>query len=101
MAKQKIRELISRATYKTIKSMNREEVNEFAKRIYLDALKDAAAAELTSLKDEFGFGTKRLAQFFDKRERIIDAINERELTADEILDGLRKKGIKIVDNAQD
>ena len=43
MAKQKIRELISRATYKTIKSMNREEVNEFAKRIYLDALKDAAA----------------------------------------------------------
>ena len=38
--KLKIRELISRATYKTVKNFNREQMNDWAKMLYNDALRD-------------------------------------------------------------
>ena len=96
---------ISRETYKRVKNMNRLQMDawiyEVGKKMYLDGLRDAAAAELTSLKDEFGFGTKRLAKFMERRESIIDAINEKYITADEIFAGLIAEGIIIVDQEKD
>lgn len=45
----KVRELISRATYKTVKNMNREQMNEWAKALYNDAMRDCEAASMLAL----------------------------------------------------
>lgn len=96
--KLKVRELISRATYKTVKNMNREDMNEWAKMLYNDALRDCEAASMLSLKDEFGFSTVRLARFMDRRNNIIISINKRLISADEIIQGLISEGVVIVES---
>ena len=96
--KLKVRELISRATYKTVKNMNRETMNDWAKMLYNDALHDCEAASMLALKDEFGFSTKRLARFMDRRNNIIISINKRLISADEIIQGLISEGVVIVES---
>jgi len=95
-----MREVISRATYKRLKGFDRQHLNEwlqaFALEIYNDGCKDAAAAEITALRDEFGFGTSRIARFMKKRDGVIAAINEREFTALEVLKAMvEEEGLKI------
>lgn len=93
----KVRELISRATYKTVKNMNREQMNEWAKALYNDAMRDCEAASMLALKDEFGFSTKRLARFMDRRNSTIISINKRLITAEEIILGMIGEGVVIVE----
>lgn len=93
----KIRELISRATYKTVKNMNREQMNDWAKALYNDAMRDCEAASMLALKDEFGFSTKRLARFMDRRNNTIISINKRLITAEEIILGMIQEGVIIVE----
>lgn len=95
--KVKVRELISRATYKTVKNMNREQMNEWAKALYNDAMRDCEAASMLALKDEFGFSTKRLARFMDRRNSTIISINKRLITAEEIILGMIGEGVVIVE----
>ena len=90
--KVKVRELISRATYKTVKNMNREQMNEWAKALYNDAMRDCEAASMLALKDEFGFSTKRLSRFMDRRNNTIISINKRLITAEEIILGMIGEG---------
>ena len=94
----KVRELISRATYKTVKNMNREDMNDWAKALYNDAMRDCEAASMLALKDEFGFSTKRLARFMSRRNNTIDCINRREISAQEIILGLIDEGVDIVES---
>lgn len=96
--KLKVRELISQATYKTVKNFNREEMNDWAAMLYNDALRDCEAASMQALKDEFGFGTKRLAKFMDRRNNTIVCINKRLVSADEIIRGLIEEGVVIVES---
>lgn len=93
----KIRELISRATYKTVKNMNREQMNDWAKALYNDAMRDCEAASMLALKDEFGFSTVRLARFMDHRNNTIICINQRQITSEEIILGMIKEGVIIVE----
>ena len=95
--KVKVRELISRATYKTVKNMNREQMNEWAKALYNDAMRDCEAASMLALKDEFGFSTKRLSRFMDRRNNTIISINKRLITAEEIILGMIDEGVVIVE----
>lgn len=95
--KVKVRELISRATYKTVKTMNREQMNEWAKALYNDAMRDCEAASMLALKDEFGFSTKRLSRFMDRRNNTIISINKRLITAEEIILGMIGEGVVIVE----
>ncbi|MBR0294154.1 MAG: hypothetical protein IJQ91_07070 [Acidaminococcaceae bacterium] len=95
--KVKVRELISRATYKTVKNMNREQMNEWAKALYNDAMRDCEAASMLALKDEFGFSTKRLSRFMDRRNNTIISINKRLITAEEIILGMIGEGVVIVE----
>ena len=95
--KLKVRELISRATYKTVKNMNREDMNEWAKMLYNDALRDCEAASMLALKDEFGFSTKRLARYMERRNNTIISINKRLITAEEIILGMIDEGVVIVE----
>ena len=95
--KVKVRELISRATYKTVKNMNREQMNEWAKALYNDAMRDCEAASMLALKDEFGFSTKRLSRFMDRRNNTIISINKRLITTEEIILGMIDEGVVIVE----
>ena len=95
--KVKVRELISRTTYKTVKNMNREQMNEWAKALYNDAMRDCEAASMLALKDEFGFSTKRLSRFMDRRNNTIISINKRLITAEEIILGMIGEGVVIVE----
>lgn len=95
--KVKVRELISRGTYKTVKNMNREQMNEWAKALYNDAMRDCEAASMLALKDEFGFSTKRLSRFMDRRNNTIISINKRLITAEEIILGMIDEGVVIVE----
>ena len=92
-------DIISRDTYRRLKKYNREELNtwihKFGLVIYNNGCRDAAAAEILALRDEFGFGTSRIARFMAKRDNTITAINERYITVEEILEGLREEGLKI------
>ena len=94
-----MREIISRFTYKRIKSMNREEMNDwltrFGTEIYNDACRDCAVAEITGLRDEFSFGTSRISRFMVKRDTVIDAINKKEFTVNDAIEELKKEGLRI------
>ena len=98
-----MREVINRATYKRLKGYDRQKLNDwlqaFALEIYNDACKDSAAAEITALRDEFNFGTSRIARFMAKRDSVITAINEREFTALTVLKTMvEEEGLKIKAN---
>jgi hypothetical protein len=94
-----MREVISRATYKRLKGMDRQELNgwlnAFGQEMYNIGCKDAAVAEITSLRDEFSYGTQRIARFMRRRDEIIRAINNREFTIDEAIMVLREEGLRI------
>lgn len=95
-----MREVISRATYKRLKGYDRQKFNDwlqaFALEIYNDACRDTAAAEITALRDEFGYGTSRVARFMAKRDSVVTAINERQFTALTVLQTMvEEEGLKI------
>ena len=89
------KEVISRATYKKVKGYNRiwmdVWLSKFALEVYNDACLDAAVAEITALRDEFGFGTHRIAKFMKKRDAVIQAINRKEFTVETALEVLNKE----------
>jgi len=94
------KDIITRATWRNLaKHKNRDRFNEwlqdFGCEMYNDGCRDAAAAEITALRDEFGFGTNRIARFMQKRDSVIQAINAREFTALDIIEELRTEGLKI------
>ena len=100
MKKESVQDIISRSIYKEVKNRNRIDMNfwlnMFAVASYNDACRDAAIAEITALRDEFGFGTERIARFMRKRDSVIQAINKKEFTPEEAVEVLRKEeGLRI------
>ena len=94
-----MREVINRATYKRIKGYDRKQLNEwltlFGQELYNNGCRDAAVGEITALRDEFSYGTQRIARFMQRRDEIIRAINNREFTVEEAIETLRQEGLKI------
>ena len=94
-----MREIISRATYKRIKGYDRNQLNTwlnaFGQEMYNQGCRDAAIGEITALRDEFSYGTQRIARFMKRRDEIIRAINTREFTVEEAIETLRQEGLKI------
>ena len=91
--------MISRDVYRTLKKKSREELQEwltaYCAAAYMDGIRDATAADMLSLRDEFGFSTKRLSRFIARRDNTISAINQKFITADEIIQGLQEEGVEI------
>ena len=89
------KEIISRSCYKKVKKYDRILMDlwlsKFALEVYNDACLDAAVAEITALRDEFNFGTHRIAKFMKKRDAVIQAINRKEITVDMALEVLNKE----------
>ena len=94
-----MKEVIDRFTYKRIKKYDRLQmnrwVNEFGQEMYNIGCRDCAAAEIASLRDNFQDGTQRIAKFMARRDEIINLINEREFSVEEVLNELRKEGLRI------
>jgi len=93
-------DVISRAIYKEVKKRDRIDMNFwlnlFAVASYNDACRDCAIAEITALRDEFNFGTERIARFMRKRDAVIQAINKREVTPEQAVEVLRREeGLRI------
>jgi len=100
MKKESVQDIISRAIYKEVKNRNRIDMNfwlnMFAVASYNDACRDAAIAEITALRDEFGFGTERIARFMVKRDAVIQGINKKEFTPEQAVEVLRREeGLRI------
>lgn len=57
----------------------------------------SVAVPLMVLRDEFGFGNKRLNQFFDNFLELYDSIDKNYLNIDDILKTLKEEtGIEII-----
>ena len=93
-------EVISRAVYKNVKTKDRLHMNAwltaYALAAYNDGCLDAALGEILALRDEFGMSNDDIATFMQKRDSTIASINERLITREELLKGLREEeGLKI------
>ena len=90
---------ISRSEYKGLQHKNREQLNGWLGQYYLNcrgkAIDEALAAAMLANKDEFGFGTKRLAKFVQKFYVTLEAIVLGNISADEIYKGMEMEGIRI------
>ena len=84
-------------TYKMIKHFKKKEQMEewliqFGFANYMDGIKDDRAATYRHLIDSFGFTDEQIAELKRLTRRDIGLINERYVTANEIMDGLISEG---------
>ena len=90
---------ISRDEWKYLKKKDREKYNNWLKKYYRNcrgkAIDESLAAAMLSLKDELGFGTKRMAQFVEKFYSVLEGIGLKNISADEIYVGMELEGIRI------
>ena len=90
---------ITHDEYKILKKKNREKLNVWLGQYYLNcrgkAIDEALAAAMLANKDEFGFGTKRMAKFVQKFYVTLEAIGLGNISADEIYKGMEMEGIRI------
>ena len=90
---------IGREEWKFLKKKDREAFNGWLKEYYRNcrgkAIDESLAAAMLSLKDEFGFGTKRMAQFVEKFYSVLEGIGLKNISADEIYVGMESEGIRI------
>ena len=90
---------IGRDEWKFLKKKDREAFNGWLKEYYRNcrgkAIDESLAAAMLSLKDEFGFGTNRMAKFVEKFYSVLEGIGLKNISADEIYVGMESEGIRI------
>ena len=88
--------LMNHDTYKKLKRKNKKQLEEWLSWYgyynYDAGLKDSDAATCRRLVDNFNFTDEMIAKFRELKGEDIDAINERYITAKEIIDGLIDEG---------
>ena len=92
--------MISRENHRYLKNLKREKFNEwliqFGFTNYLDGKKDTQAAIYHILIDKFNFTNEDIAKLKEGVRNDIESINDRDVTADEIINGLFSEGYKNV-----
>ena len=93
-------------TYKMIKHFKKKEhmeewLTQFGFANYMDGIKDDRAATYRHLIDSFGFTDEKIAELKRLTRRDIGLINERYVTASEIIDGLIDEGFKSLKGDKD
>ena len=92
-------EVISRATYKKVKRYDRFKMNiwlhKFGTELYNNGCLDSTCAMITALHDILDLSTEQIGEIIAKKDGIIRAINEKEISVQDILDGLREEGLTI------
>lgn len=68
-----------------------KEVNEFAQRVREDTFNAVMVMAFMTLKDEFGFGNKRLERFQERFKTKTDCLAENYLTWQDMVDTIQKE----------
>lgn len=76
-------------------TFTRKEINQMKKREYMkgqqEALNRINLFPLLALRDEFGFGRKRMMQYMNKYLNIVEAYNEGYLSFHDIVNVMEKE----------
>lgn len=84
------------ATYKMLKKKKKEDMEEWLTQFgfanYVDGIQDDRAATYRQLIDNFGFTDEQIAELKRLTRQDIGLINERYITANEMIEGLISEG---------
>ena len=87
-------------TYRKLKSKSKKQMDEWLTQFgfanYTGGIKDCEATIYRRLIDDFGFTDEMIATLKKNKGKDIGLINERYITADEMIDGLFNEGFKSV-----
>ena len=92
--------MISRDTYRHVKGLSREQMSKYLNQFYVSAyfegIEDDDASIFRRLIDDFGFSDDDIARLRKGKEEDIESINQKYITAEEIINGLKAEGYKSV-----
>ena len=96
--------MISRDTYRHVKGLSREQMSKYLNQFYVSAyfevIDDDDASIFRRLIDDFGFSDEDIARLRKGKEEDIESINQKYITAEEIINGLEAEGFKSVKGAK-
>ncbi len=79
-----------------------DDIQGYIKKGYDNAIKDAAkysiAIPMMVLRDEFGFGQKRLLDFYNAFIDLYDSVDKNYITINEVIDVIKEEtGVEIIE----
>ena len=90
---------INHDTYRTIKGKNKKQLSlwliQYAAANYNDGVKDNTICIFRRLIDDFGFSQDMIDRLQQGKDTDVDAINERYVSADELINGFNGLGYNI------
>lgn len=75
-------------TWDQIEDIKRKAVKETVDRVSREAFERMMVLSLLVLRDEWGFGSKRMERFIDRLSELIEDVSEGRLSMDDIVDAL-------------
>lgn len=94
--------MISRDNHRYLKSLTREQFTkkfyEYYASAYNEGANDTEATIYRRLFDDFGFADEQIAKLRDGVKSDMDAINQKYITAEEIVNGLISEGLTNLKN---
>ena len=89
--------MIRRDTYRFLKKLSREQLSKWLCQFYVEAynagIRDDQAAVFRRLVDDFDFTNEQIAELRQGKDEDVNSINEKYVTAEEIIEGLIGEGI--------
>lgn len=78
-------------TWQQIEDIKRKTVKETVDRVSREAFERMMVLSLLVLRDEWGFGSKRMERFIDRLSELIEDVSEGRLSMDDIADALEEE----------
>lgn len=78
-------------TWDQIEDIKRKAVKETVDRVSREAFERMMVLSLLVLRDEWGFGSKRMERFIDRLSELIEDVSEGRLSMDDIADALEEE----------
>lgn len=78
-------------TLEQIENMKRKTVKETVDRVSREAFERMMVLSLLVLRDEWGFGSKRMERFIDQLSALVEDVSEGRLSMDDIADALEEE----------
>lgn len=75
-------------TWEQIQDIKKQAVRETVDRVSREAFERMMVLSLLVLRDEWGFGSKRMERFIDRLSELIVDVSEGRLSMDDIADAL-------------
>lgn len=96
--------MIRRDTYRFLKKLSREKLSSWLCQFYVEAynagIRDDQAAVFRRLVDDFDFTNEQIAELRQGKDEDVNSINQKYVTAEEIIEGLISEGITNLQGGQ-